>query len=354
MDTLTIEQGGGGPTTWTYAYDAVQQLTEVIRHDASETLLDWERYSYNRAGDRTQVVTGTVTPVGRNYRVNSRNQLVSEHGFGPTTFAGTVDDPALVTANGQPAKVISTDGEAPYRFEAVVDLEVGSNLVSIEAVDGNDNSTLQRYEVTTTGTTTLYEYDADGNLRFEREPNGSVRREFRWDQQNRLVRIIEGTHGSVFQYDGALRRVRIQEIENSVETANLVFVWCDDRICQKRNGSGSTLVRNYFDEGFLDGSTHHFSAKDRLGSVRDVIANDGETIERTYSYDSCGAGQSSGTGSESDFGCTGHFVHGPSGINLAQDTRLKSVAGSIGIRSLKMVVSTSTRTGSGRASLPCR
>ena len=63
----------------------------------------------------------------------------------------------------------------------------------------------------TTGTAKKYEYDGTGNLRFEKQPNGTVIREYRWDQQNRLVRELHGTHESVYSYDGESRRVRIKE-----------------------------------------------------------------------------------------------------------------------------------------------
>src|SRR5262245_60487232 len=144
----------------------------------------------HKAGNRTQVIDDDDT---QNYTVNNLNQLLSEQGFGPTTFPGTINEPATVTVNGDPAKVVSTDGGAPYRFEAEVDLDEGSNTVEVEAIDGNSNTRTHNYSVTAAGVSTLYEHDDDGDLRYEREPNQTVRREFRWDQENRLVRIIDGT-----------------------------------------------------------------------------------------------------------------------------------------------------------------
>ena len=41
--------------------------------------------------------------------------------------------------NGQPAKVTSTDGGAPFKFEGLVDLAAGANLVTVEARDGSNN-----------------------------------------------------------------------------------------------------------------------------------------------------------------------------------------------------------------------
>jgi YD repeat-containing protein len=210
--------------------------------------------------------------------VNNLNQLVSERDHGKTTFAGFVDEPepATVKVNGQPAKVTSTDGGAPYRFEAVVDLDAGSNTVVVEARDGNNNVATKTYSVPTTGTAKTYEYDANGNLRFEKLPNGTVVREYRWDQQNRLVRMLEGTHESVYEYDGESHRVRIKELSSSVETKNETLVWCGSRICQKRNSGG--VVRSYFKEGFEEGANDYTYTRDHLGSVREVVGSDGTTI----------------------------------------------------------------------------
>ena len=91
--------------------------------------------------------------------MNSLNQLLSERDYGRTTFAGTVDEPATVTVNGRSAKVLSTDGGAPFKFEALVDLDAGANTVVVEAKDGQNNTTTKTYSVTTNGTSKRYEYD---------------------------------------------------------------------------------------------------------------------------------------------------------------------------------------------------
>ena len=83
-----------------------------------------------------------------NYPANQLNQTTAQQGHGPTRFSGTIDEPARVTVNGQPAKVLSTGGSAPYTFEALVDLAEGSNTVTIEATDGSGNTATKRYSVT--------------------------------------------------------------------------------------------------------------------------------------------------------------------------------------------------------------
>ncbi|MBS2016360.1 MAG: RHS repeat-associated core domain-containing protein, partial [Deltaproteobacteria bacterium] len=311
IDTWTVNQGSGA-TTWTFGYDGARQLTQADRRSGS-TLLESNVYGYDPAGNRTQVGTGTTAP--KNYAVNNLNQLSSERDYGKTTFSGAVNEPATVTVNGQPAKVTSTDGGAPYRFEAVVDLDAGANTVVVQAEDGQNNTSTKSYSVTTTGTGKTFEYDTNGNLRYEKQPNGTVIREYRWDQQNRLVRYLQGTHESVYEYDGMSRRLRIKELTSSVETKNETFVWCGSRICQKRGGS--TVLRNYFEQGFEEGTTDYFYSRDRLGSVREVVGNDGTTIASRLSYDPWGRLTETGSGAQSDFGFTGHYRDRTTNLVLA-------------------------------------
>jgi RHS repeat-associated protein len=310
--TWTVDQGSGAKT-WTFGYDPARELTAATLRDGSLTLLESNTYGYDKAGNRIQVGTGTTAP--KNYDVNQLNQLLSERDHGKTTFAGVVDEPATVKVNGQPAKVTSTDGGAPFKFEGLVNLDAGANTVVVEAKDGRNNVATKTYAVTTTGTSKNYEYDANGNLRYEKLPNNSVVREYRWDQQNRLVRMLAGTHESVYEYDGASHRVRIKELTSSVETKNETFIWCGSRICQKR--SASTVLRNYFEQGFEEGTTDYFYTRDHLGSVREVVGSDGTSVVSRLSYDPWGKLTESGSGALADFGFTGHFFDRPTGVSLA-------------------------------------
>jgi RHS repeat-associated protein len=311
IDTWTVDQGSGA-STWTFGYDGARELTSAKRQNGS-TVLESLYYGYDKAGNRIQVGTGTTAP--KNYDVNNLNQLLSERDHGKTTFAGFVDEPATVKVNGQPAKVMSTDGGAPYRFEALVNLDAGANTVVVEAKDGQNNTATQSYSVTTSGTAKNFEYDENGNLRFEKLPNNSVIREYRWDQQNRLVRMLAGAHESVYEYDGESHRVRIKELESSVETKNETFVWCGARICQKRNSGG--VVRSYFREGFEASSSDYFYTRDHIGSVREVVASDGTTISGRVSYDPWGKATETGSVLP-DFGFTGHYFDRATGLGLPQ------------------------------------
>jgi RHS repeat-associated protein len=292
---------------------ASKQLTSAKRLSGT-TLLESAYYGYDKAGNRIQVGAGTTTPT--NYDVNNLNQFLSARDHGRTTFSGTVNEAATVKVNGQPAKTMSTDGGAPFRFEGVVDLDAGANTVVVEARDGNNNVSTKSYTVTTAGTTKTYEYDGNGNLRYERLPNATVVREYRWDQQNRLVRTVIGTHDSVYEYDGESRRVRIKELTSSVETKNETFVWCGSHICQKRSSTGSTVVRSYFANGLEEsGTTDYFYTRDHLGSVREVVGSNGTTIASRLLYSPWGEVTETGS-ALSDFAYTGHYYDRPTGLGL--------------------------------------
>lgn len=308
----TVNQGSDA-TTWSFGYDAARQLTSASRGDGGVTV-EANSYGYDPAGNRIQVGTASTAP--KNYEVNNLNQLLTERDHGRTAFAGVVDEPATVTVNGKPAKVRSTDGGAPFRFEAPVDLDAGANTVTVQATDGENNTATKTYAVTTTGNAKKFEYDANGNLRYEKQPNGTVIREYRWDQQNRLVRVLEGTHESIYEYDGESKRVRIKELTSSVETKNETFLWCGARLCQKRSAAGTSVLRNYFQRGFEESGSKYFYTSDHLRSVREVVGSDGTTIELRTLYEPWGGRVDTGTGVLSDVGFGGYHYDRSTGLSL--------------------------------------
>ena len=97
-----------------------------------------------------------------------------------------------------------------------------------------------------------------------------------------------------------------------------LYIWDTVQIVQKRASDGSTVQRNYFDQGFEEGSNDYYYTKDHLGSIREVLASDGLTIEAVYDYSPWGeVSKVAGTGVESDFLYTGHFFHQSSDLHLA-------------------------------------
>ncbi|MBK6686402.1 MAG: hypothetical protein IPG45_18175 [Deltaproteobacteria bacterium] len=297
----------GVTTTWTFGYDPIQQLTSAVRRNSGGTVIRDERYGYDGAGNRIQV---TEDGVARNAQVNNLNQLTSERGYGKTKFSGTLNEPATVTVNGQPAVVKSADGGVPYTFEADVDLASGSNTVTVVATDGNGNVRTNQYSVSTTGVVQNFEYDLNGNTRFEKTAAGVVVREFQWDQENRMVKIIAGTKESQFTYDGESKRVRIRELNGGAETSNQTFVWCGIKPCQKRGSTGGTVLRSYFVGGFEEGVNDYAETTDHLGSIREVVGTSGANVTSTMDFGPWGSGlQTGGSGPNGDFGYTGYLRH---------------------------------------------
>jgi RHS repeat-associated protein len=325
--TWTTVQNGASPQQWTFDYDAAQRLTSAVRNDSNtQAAPEQFAYGYDKAGNRTRVTTGSART---HYPANNLNQTTSEQGFGTTQFSGTLDEPAVVTINGQPATLKSDSGNAPYTFEALVELAEGDNTVTIKATDGSNNTTAKSYSVTADGVRKTLEYDLNGNLRLERDASGTVLREFQWDAKDRLRAIqnaatgseTDGTQRSEFEYDGFDRRIRIIEKTYDGTTwitdSDNVFIWDNSQILQKRDSTGSVVERSYFDNGFVKGASANYYTQDHLGSIREVVAADGTTIEATYDYSPWGeVTKMSGNGIESDFLYTGHYWHQPSNLYL--------------------------------------
>lgn len=86
------------------------------------------------------------------------------------------------------------------------------------------------------------------------------------------------------------------------------------------------MERNYFEQGFEEGTVDYFYTRDHLGSVREVVASDGSTVASRLSYDPWGNVTEGGT-AQPDFGYTGHYVDRPSNLSLAQYRSYSSLFG---------------------------
>ena len=256
---------------------------------------------------------------------NDLNQIDREGGAGTTLVEGNVDEPAIVevdvNSDGyQRAAVLSNPGGGNFLFRREVEVDEGLNTIDVRAEDASGNiSPIKNYELTLPSVAKTYEYDLNGNLRFERDYLGAVLREFRWDAQNRLTHVIQGTNETEFEYDGLDRRIRMIERVSGVEQSNEVYLWVDGEIVQKRNSTADTVLSDYYWFGFSEGVNDYFYSRDHLGSVREVVASDGTALESRYEYDLWGnVTRIAGTGVESDFLYTGHIYHKGSDLHLAQ------------------------------------
>ncbi|MGF1484928.1 MAG: RHS repeat-associated core domain-containing protein [Opitutales bacterium] len=309
------ERRWGSPevlSTYRFGYDTAHQLTRAVLHDATGAVDTNFVYGYDAAGNRVteQTNTGPVTATH-----NTLNQLTELDSGGQMLISGTVDEPAAVTVSSG-AQSVDARMYAGNVFEAELDLAPGTHDVSVDATDVNNNTTSKVWRVTVAGgVDRTLTYDLDGNLLSDEE------RTYEWDALNRLVAInYTGTNKRTeFTYDGFGNRARIKELDGLTTTTNNVFIWCGDTICQKRDATGATVVRDYYAVGFVEGTSRYFYTFDHLGSIREIVAANGTTVTARYDYDPWGNVIEVGAITVgSDFLYTGHFYHGESELFLAK------------------------------------
>src|SRR6185503_3374070 len=135
-----------------YVYDALYRLKEVNRTGLPKHWI----YGYDAVGNRTsEQIDNSVST----YTYNEKNQLLSTTGGGLLRFRGTLNEPGMVTVNGQAAQML-----AGNTFEAYVDVPTVPTTVPVVATDTSGNVTTKNYQVTAAGTAATYSYDANGNL----------------------------------------------------------------------------------------------------------------------------------------------------------------------------------------------
>jgi RHS repeat-associated protein len=136
---------------------------------------------------------------------------------------------------------------------------------------------------------------------------------------------------SVFSYDGVSRRARIIEQEdtrqsgdtsppNWVQVTDYRYIWSGSVIAEERDTTGAVVTRRFFAEGEQIGGANYYFTRDHLGSIRELTNSSGQMVER-YEYDPYGNQPIDIVGTHggglADFGFTGHWFHGPSGLSLS-------------------------------------
>lgn len=300
----TQQRGTATPETYTFGYNAVDELTSAVLRSGS-TVIKSYGYTYDEGSNRTsEQIDGVV----RSASYNALNQLTSTQAGGATLFKGTLNEPGTVTVGGTAAQM--TGGT---NFVAKVNLTAGTNSVAVTAKDASNNTRTSTYQVVVPGGATVsLSYDANGNM------TSDGTRAYSWDAKNQLVGITyaDGSR-SEFSYDCFGRRVGIVEKNTGgVATSSKKFIWSGLNIAEER--SGSTVTKQFFGNGWKDVATgtSYFYTRDHLGSIREVTDGSSALLTR-YDYDPYGrVGKLTGT-VESDFRYTGHYFHAPSGLHLA-------------------------------------
>lgn len=188
-----------------------------------------------------------------------------------------------------------------------MDLPAGTQTFTLRAEDASGNVTEQDYEIEVDAAPArTYTHDLNGNLLDDGE------RQYDWDAENRLIRITDGDKVVEFAYDGMSRRMSLIETDNAIEVRNHRYLWDGVQILQERSSTGGAWRKRYYSQGVQvrDGSSsdNYYYTRDHLGSIREVVEADGETVVARYDYDPYGRVETLGTSTfDADFRYTGHF-----------------------------------------------
>jgi len=285
---------------YTYAYDGSNWLTGAKLGAAANTTTlqdtyENSAYAYDGSGNPT---SSTVNLAGWAGNYNSANEMTDRGHSGPVRVTGFTNEPTNVTVNSAGTRKWSMPGGQQWFFESLVDMASGTGNVSIVATDAVGNSTTQVWKVNAAGSAAENcTYDASGDRLTETtEPGTSmaVATNATWDCVGRLIFMQTGPYSAYFTYDGLGRRVEQKLVVYGSTINDEHLLWDGDQIVQKRAGGtdSSNIVKKYFNYGYqtISGNTatNYFYTKDNLGSIREVIANDGHTVEGRFSYDPWG------------------------------------------------------------------
>ncbi len=176
--TWRQERAGSAAKIYTFTHDLVDQLTSAVLTDTNTTptILKRQAWEYDAAGNRT--VDQTDDAVFSTTH-DSLNRLGARAPGGPIVFSGSLNEAGTVMIDGKPADV-----DASNNFRGTATLSGATTTVTVKAKDASGNETTQQYEVDTSGSTTSYTYDANGNL----TSDGS--RTVEWDARNQCRAIF--------------------------------------------------------------------------------------------------------------------------------------------------------------------
>jgi RHS repeat-associated protein len=153
----------------------------------------------------------------------------------------------------------------------------GTNTFTIVAKDVSGNTTTQQYELSLSGSSKTFTYDANGNM------TGDGARTLEWDVRNRLAAVTIGAQRTEFGYSSDDKRALMRRVVSGVVQETTFFVNCDGVPCEERNVDGVTVVRRRYPLGDSVGGVSYFASMDHLESVTTVNGSTGAVATR-YSY----------------------------------------------------------------------
>jgi len=158
-DILTWrQQADATAVIWSYVYDRIDELTSAVESttDPAATILHRYAYGYDAVGNRTsEQIDDAVTSA----TLDSLNRLLTRTPGGALQVKGMVNEPSTVTIQGRPATVDATNV-----FRGTASTTPGTDVITVAATDASGNQATRQYQVTTSGASKTFTYDANGNL----------------------------------------------------------------------------------------------------------------------------------------------------------------------------------------------
>lgn len=145
---------------------------------------------------------------------------------------------------------------------------------------------------------------------------------YSYDAANRLVGIDYADGSSTeIQYDAFSRRDRIIERDTSLAVvSDKRYIWNALALFEERETATDNALRRFYPEGEkrITGANtgDYFYFRDHLGSVRELVDSSG-AIRARYDYGLWGERSKVSDDLDTEFGYTGHWYHGASGLHLA-------------------------------------
>jgi RHS repeat-associated protein len=272
----TQQYGTAAANAYDLSYDGAEQLVSGVYKTTDPTPVVLKRYgyAYDPAGNRT---TEQIDDAPMQATFDNRNRLTSQQPGGALLFKGSLNEPATVTVAGTPATV-----DAANKFQGTAPVVSGTSNVVVTATDPSGNLRTNTYQVTISGSTKTFTYDANGSL------TGEGAKTYEWDGADRLVRVLDGGNEVVrFVYDGEGRRS--QKIAAGVTHT---YVYDGEDILEERLSTGAT-TRYVHGPGIdqplakVEAGAASYYLADHLGSIVQVT-NASATVTLTRQYDPWG------------------------------------------------------------------
>lgn len=198
-----------------------------------------------------------------------------------------------------------------YAYDAV------GNMLSVTGVGGQITyqATYNALNEIQTANGVSYSYNAAGEL------TADGTHTYTWDAAHRLASVTDTATGATtyYHHDGLGRLWEIaQQSKGGTPQVVSEYLWCGQRLCEtyQPNGPTNQPLARYFAQGEQQGSQSLLYARDRLGSVSDLIVGSDGSIAASYSYSPWGNVTSQSGSTQTSFGYAGMFNGPETGLNL--------------------------------------